>query len=42
MNEPSIFGADQGTFSKKLLHYDGTETRDTHNINGLVFISSRS
>ena len=36
MNEPSIFGSDQGTFPKKLVHFDGTETRDTHNIYGLL------
>ncbi|KAH0788482.1 glycosyl hydrolase [Histomonas meleagridis] len=36
MNEPSIFASDQGTFPKKLIHYNGTETRDTHNIYGLL------
>lgn len=36
MNEPSIFLADQQTFPKDLVHHNEVESRETHNIYGLL------
>ena len=36
MNEPSVFFADQQTFPKNLVHFNEVESRETHNIYGLL------
>ncbi|CAG8825174.1 25907_t:CDS:2, partial [Racocetra persica] len=37
MNEPSVFGGYEQTMPKDLIHYEGWEHRDLHNIYGLSF-----
>jgi alpha 1,3-glucosidase len=36
MNEPSIFKNEESTFPKALVHYNGTENREIHNLYGLL------
>lgn len=36
MNEPSIFKSDESTFPKALIHFNGHEDREVHNIYGLL------
>lgn len=40
MNEPTIFMSDQFTFPKNVVHYNGTESRATHNIYGVLNTSA--
>ena len=40
MNEPTIFMSDQFTFPKNVVHFDGTESRSTHNLYGVLNTSA--
>ncbi|XP_012259626.2 neutral alpha-glucosidase AB [Athalia rosae] len=40
MNEPSVFNGPEVTMPKDLVHHNGWEHRDVHNINGLMFTSA--
>lgn len=42
MNEPSVFDGPEITVPKDVLHHDGWENRDVHNINGMLFHKATS
>jgi len=39
MNEPSVFNGPEITMQKDLIHHDGWEHRDIHNLNGMLYVS---